>query len=513
MFDDRLRVIFEYSPVAYCLVDFSGIFIDVNEAAARLVGYSREELKGKKLSELNIITPHQLAKLESSINNWKMGQPSGPNEYILNRKDGSQVFVESWSFPVKSGDQNLALTMVIDVTDRKRAEQALHFHSNLLDMVGQAVIATDLEGRIIYWNRFAETLYGWQASEIIGANLMGAIPAPIWIGKARTAMKKPRRGETRSGEFLVRRKDGTEFPAIVLTTPIRDPQGNFAGVVRISYDISAQKRALELLLQQQRELRNFSRRILSIREEEKRMLSENIHREVGHITGAINLLADSIEKDIRSSNLEAALDSCQKFKSICHDFASNLRRLALDLRPPELDLLGLSSALSNYFREIEKETGLKIEFESNMNEKKIRDGRPIVVFRIVQEAVNNILKHSQANRVRVSLQSHGRMISLAIKDNGRGFAPEKNKKEAGSGMGLRLIREMAESLDGTFEISSSPGKGTELRVSLPAAKPPERDPSLEVDATITSKPASKLAPKSKPPSRKRKSIRNRTRKR
>jgi PAS domain S-box-containing protein len=177
MFDDRLRVIFEYSPVAYCLVDFNGIFIDVNEAAARLVGYSREELRGKKLLELNIITPNQFAKLESSIDSRKKGQSSGPKEYILNRKDGSQVFVESRSFPVKSGDQNLTLTMVIDVTDRKRAH--------------------------------------------------------------------------------------------------------------------------ELLLQEQRELRNFSRRILSIREEEKRMLSANIHGEVGHIRFFCSRLSEPAEQDAK----------------------------------------------------------------------------------------------------------------------------------------------------------------------------------------------------------------------
>lgn len=499
MLEDRLRIIFEYSPVAHCLVDFNGIIIDVNEAAAKLVGYSREELRGKKLSELSIITPNQFAKLESSFKNWKKGQPSRPDEYILNRKDGSQVFVESRGFPVKSGDQDLALILVIDVTYRKLAEQALHFHSKLLDTVRQAVIATDLDGRITYWNKFAETLYGWQASEIIGASLMDTIPAPAWIDKARTSMKKLRRGETRSGEFLVRHKDGTEFPAMVTATPIRDSQGNPAGFVGISYDINAQKRAHELLLQQQKELKNFSRRILSIGEEEKRRFSASIHREIGHITGVINLLVDSLEKDIRSSDLAAALESCQKFKSMFHDFAFNLRKLTHDLRPPELDILGLASTLSNYFSNIEKETGLKIKFQSNVNEKKIRDDMLIVLFKIVQEAVNNILKHSQANRVRVGLQSHRRMISLAIKDNGQGFAPKEDKKGAESGMGLRLIREMVESLDGTFEINSSLGKGTELLVSLPATKPPERDSSLEADATISSKPA----PKPKPPSRSR----------
>jgi PAS domain S-box-containing protein len=367
--------------------------------------------------------------------------------------------------------------MIVDVTDRKHAEKAL-FYSNLLDMVSQGVIATDREGRITYWNKCAETFYGWKASEIIGASLANTIPAPIWVDKASTIMKILG-GETKAGEFLVRRKDGSEFPAIVLTTPLRDPQGHFAGFVRISYDISAQKWADEFIRQEQKELKFFSRWMLLVREEEKRKISENMHREIGNISGMINLHSDSLDRNIRSNNLEAALESCQKCKSVFHDFFSKIKAMICDLRPPELEILGLSSALSNYLLNIEKETGLKIEFQSNVKEKEIRNGMSIVLFRIAQEAVNNILKHSRANRVRIDLQSRGRMISLAIKDNGQGFVPMKDKKDAESGMGLRLIKEMAGSLDGTFEIYSSPGKGTDLLVSLPAAEPPKPKPPIQ----------------------------------
>lgn len=202
--------------------------------------------------------------------------------------------------------------------------------------------------------------------------------------------------------------------------------------------------------------------------------------------------------------MEAALESCQKFKSIFHDFVSNLRRLTHDLRPPELDILGLTSALSNYFSNIEKETDLKVEFQSNVNEKKIRDDMLIVLFRIVQEAINNILKHSQANRVRVGLKCARGMIILTIKDNGRGFVPLKDKKKGESGIGLRLIREMAETVEGSFEIHSSPGKGTELFVSLPEEKPAERDSGLQAEAAGEAAPASKTEPKPDPYSAERK---------
>jgi PAS domain S-box-containing protein len=494
----RLRVIFEYSPIAHCLLDSSGAFIDVNEAAAKLLGYSRRELRGKKFSELNVLTPDQSAKLESSLKSGKPGEPSGPDEYIVSRKDRSQVFIEVQSFPVESGSQKLILAVLLDVSDRKLTELAFRFCSNLLDAVKQAVIATDLDGKVIFWNEFAETLYGWDVSEIIGTSILDTIPELASGIKAGTALKRLRRWETRSGEILVHRKNGTAFPAMVSSSPIRDPQRDLVGFAGISYDVTAQKEVRETLLRQQKDLRNFSRRILSIREEEKRRIAANIHREIGHITSALNLPGGSLEKNIMNNNLEAALESCRKFKSIFHDFISNLRRLALELRPPELDILGFTSAVSHYLSNIEKATGLKIELHSNVDEKKMGDDLPIVFFRIIQETINNILKHSQAKRVSVSLRTYRKKIGLAVKDDGKGFDPNKNKKNDESGMGLRLIKEMVETLEGTFEIHSSPGKGTRLLVSLPVEKPAERDSGLQAEAAGEAAPASESKPKPDP---------------
>jgi PAS domain S-box-containing protein len=469
--EDRLKTIFEYSPVAHCLLDSTGVFIDVNKAAARLLGCSRKKLRGKKFSELDFITPDQSAKLESSLKSGKLGQPSGPDEYILRRKDRSQVYIEVQSFPVESGCQKLIVALILDVSDRKLTELAFRFCSNLLDAVKQAIIATDLNGKVIFWNEFAETLYGWDVSEIIGTSILDTIPELASGIKSGTASERLKRWETRSGEILVHRKNGTAFPAMVSSSPVRDPQRDLVGFVGISYDITAQKEDRETLLRQQKDLRNFSRRILSIREEEKRKFAANIHREIGHITGALNLLGGSLEKNIRNNDLQVALESCRKFKSIFHDFISNLRRLALELRPPELDILGFTSAVSHYLSNIEKATGLKIELHSNVDEKKMGDDLPIVFFRIIQETINNILKHSQAKRVSVSLRTYRKKIGLTIKDGGKGFDPNKYKKNDESGMGLRLIKEMIESLEGTFEIHSSPGKGTRLLVSLPVEKP------------------------------------------
>ena len=124
-------------------------------------------------------------------------------------------------------------------------EDAIRFQALLLDMVEQAIIATDLEGKIIYWNRFAEKLYGWQTSEALGHNVMEITPPDATKERAADILTHLAEGKSWSGEFLVRRRDGSTFWALITDSPIHDARGNLIGVVGISVDITERKRAEE----------------------------------------------------------------------------------------------------------------------------------------------------------------------------------------------------------------------------------------------------------------------------
>ncbi len=134
---------------------------------------------------------------------------------------------------------------VRDITARKRAEEAIRFQAQLLDTVEQAVIATDADGIIIYWNRFAETLYGWSAPEALGRYVVDVTAAPTSQAEAEQILARLRAGQSWSGEFIVQRRDGTTFPTLVTDAPVYDDAGNVIAIVGVSLDITERKQAEE----------------------------------------------------------------------------------------------------------------------------------------------------------------------------------------------------------------------------------------------------------------------------
>ncbi|MBD2751224.1 PAS domain S-box protein [Microvirga sp. BT688] len=167
-------------------------------------------------------------------------------EYRLSRPDtGETRWIARRAQRVQDqGGVPRYLGVIYDITSRKRGEEQIQFQAQLLDSVREAVIATDLTGRVTYWNRFAETLYGWTAQEAVGRSVLeltsGSDPA-----KAGDVMAALARGSTWSGEFTGRRRDGSTFPGHVTDAPVHDESGSLIGIVGISYDISAEKQAVE----------------------------------------------------------------------------------------------------------------------------------------------------------------------------------------------------------------------------------------------------------------------------
>jgi PAS domain S-box-containing protein len=139
-----------------------------------------------------------------------------------------------------------------DIIGRKSAEEQIRFQARLLDAVGQAIIATDPQGRILYWNRAAEELYGWSKEEVMGHPIVEVTPSEEMLECAEEIMSELRAGRSWSGEFVVQRKDGSTFPAMVTDTPVHDEQGNLEGIIGVSTDITEIKKMEELRRSEER---------------------------------------------------------------------------------------------------------------------------------------------------------------------------------------------------------------------------------------------------------------------
>lgn len=215
-------------------------------------------------------------------------------------------------------------------------------------------------------------------------------------------------------------------------------------------------------------LKDFYRKMLMIQEEEKRRISRDLHDETGQIVIALGASLNIIEKELKEGHVENAVKLIGESRKRIQEIAGKMKSLAFTLRPPGLDILGLAAVLREYFSECTKSSPVKVEFNENIKDKKLNENIEITLYRIVQEAIYNVLKHSMAKKVKVGLIVNSGILQLTIEDDGKGFDIESYKAQNDiAKMGLRGIKERVDILNGNFYIESAPGEGTKLKIDLP----------------------------------------------
>lgn len=231
----------------------------------------------------------------------------------------------------------------------------------------------------------------------------------------------------------------------------------------------SQARLREELQLREEHLRHLTHRIVSIQEEERRRLSREMHDEAGQALTALkinlSLMASSVpaEMDVLRNRLEEAV-------AIADMTLEQIRVLTRLLRPPALDEVGLGAALEGFCQDLSERAQLSVDFaESRLPQ--LPGDVQIALYRVVQEALTNVLKHADADTVRVTLRQAEDAIILVVEDNGRGFSPREVRSSA-SGVGLLGMQERLEVHDGTLEISSAPGHGTRLLARVPWEETP-----------------------------------------
>jgi signal transduction histidine kinase len=233
-------------------------------------------------------------------------------------------------------------------------------------------------------------------------------------------------------------------------------------------DITERKQAEEALRESENRLRSLSSQLLTAQESERRNIARELHDGVGQMLTAVkfkveNTLQEIGERSPKGKSLEAVIP-------MIRESMEEVRRIQMDLRPSVLDDLGILATLSWLCRRFEATyTHIHIEKKTEIQEEEVPALLKTVIYRISQEALNNVAKHSKADLVRLSLEKAENRIELRIEDNGRGFNLEKilSQDKDKRGMGLESMRERAALSGGTFAIESTRGQGVAIKVTWP----------------------------------------------
>jgi signal transduction histidine kinase len=208
------------------------------------------------------------------------------------------------------------------------------------------------------------------------------------------------------------------------------------------------------------DLRRLSDRLVAVQEDERRNLSRELHDDLGQTMSAMLMELGKLESPLASP--EDHRDGLASVRRLAEENVAKVRNMALLLRPAMLDELGMVPALRWHAREVARRTGLKVKMIADELNDDLPDSHRTCIYRVVQEALNNCVKHSKASEVRVVIHRDGEGLSISVQDDGIGFDPEHNK-----GLGLLGMMERVAGAGGRFHIESQPGRGTILSIFSP----------------------------------------------
>lgn len=360
-----------------------------------------------------------------------------------------------------------------DVTLKKKNQELIKYQSTLFENVNDAILATDKNYYITAWNFAAEELYGWKASEVLGKNIDEVIHSEFTDEQMESSKKAFSERKTYKVEILQYRKDGSPILVEKTTMALFDDQNNISGYVSLKHDITERRKNEEernkLFAEIQnanKRLKDLSRRLLDAQEIERNNLSRELHDEIGQTLTAAKINLQSIQKITKSSRINEDLEIAISY---LNQSLEQVRDLSLNLRPSILDDLGLEAALRWLIRRISQNTKILFDLKYNTEGIFLPKELQLICYRICQEALNNLVKHSHAKKANILISIAGNSLILKITDNGKGFDVQDAKEKAlmGKSLGILSMEERVKIAGGKFEIASSREIGTELNAVFP----------------------------------------------
>ncbi|HXQ78130.1 MAG TPA: PAS domain S-box protein [Gemmatimonadaceae bacterium] len=455
-----------------------------NDAVETVFGHSQTTIYPEIQWWRDHLHPDDHARVTAGVNAvLDGGGTAWTDQYRYRRADGTYANIMDRGYIARdnTGAPLRMIGAMTDVTEKSRSEAAIRFQAELLNAVQQAVVATDPEGLVIFWNKFAEKLYGWAAEEAVGKQIEELTPSPFLRDHAGEIVERGTAGESWTGEFLVQGKSGKAFPALLTASPVRDRHGSVLGYVRVSIDLT-ERRNLEEQFRQSQKMDAVGR------------LAGGIAHDFNNLLTVIRLNTEIIMEgfdptDPRSEDVKQIRSAAERASSLTRQLLAFSRKQMLQPR-----VLDMNSVVASVEPMLQRLIGEDIRIESTAAARGYIVADPGQLEQVLVNLVVNARDAMpQGGTISVETQNveldetytsehapviPGRYIMLAVGDNGVGmtrdtrehaFDPFFTTKEAGKGTGLGLatVYGIVKQSGGYVWIYSEPGLGTTLKLYFP----------------------------------------------
>jgi PAS domain S-box-containing protein len=425
---------------------------------------------------------------------WEGARTEGRDfrlEYRICLPDGETRWLETSGrfFRDGAGNAYRVLGVSRDITPTKQTEEVLRHRGNqlirrvrgqksalqrsseevarqaeLLDLANDAAFISDHHGRITYWNRGAERLYGWRKEEATGQNSSALLQTEFPISRQEVLQTMQQKGVW-EGELQQTTRYGHRITVASRWTCRRDNQGAPNGWLEINSDLTLQK-------QSQEAARRLSARILKVQDEERRKVARELHDSLGQYLASLKVNISASLRTVQSESIRQMLTECAQLLDQC---LSETRTISYLLHPPLLDETGLASPIRWYVEGFAKRSGIEVSLHIPATIPRFTNEIETAVFRILQESLTNAHRHAKTPRVEIGIQVAADTVVLSVRDYGSGIPPkllrsfmDRNERV---GVGLAGMRERARELGGLMTVMpADDGPGTIVAVEIPIVR-------------------------------------------
>lgn len=472
----QLASVIESSDNAIISTSPDGTILSWNPSAGRIFGFSEDEAIGNSIS---IIVPDdKKEEQDHTLELLRKGKAVGHFETVRIRKGGQRIDVSMTASPIKNqAGEVIGISKIArDITKEKQDADKLRKSETQLKAAQRiAQMGSwewDLPSNCFTWSQELYRIYGVNPAEQITFERFIVFVHPDDRRLVQSFFESKRMF---SIEHRIVRPDGETRYIQIRAEVVSDSEGNATSLMGIAQDVTDRKRADEQLRSSREQLRALSAHLQFIREEERSRIAREVHDELGQVLTALKMdLSLLNHKLLESSAILPRKMLYEEIRSMSKKVDSTIksvRKIVTELRPEVLDHLGLKSAIEWQAQEFQARSGIDCKLDPHMEsiEMDDRDGET-AIFRILQEALTNIARHSGATKVEIFLKQQDSEITMEVRDNGRGISEADLTKSRS--FGLLGMRERALFLGGDVEVKGNPGFGTSVKVQIPVRKSP-----------------------------------------